>query len=681
MKTSNVLVFAIVTLAACRDELPSGPSSEPAAQLSRTLSAELIPGQYVVVFQNSVADVDVAAKRLAGKHRGKLKHTYKTALKAMAVELPDSAVAELRRDPDVKYIEQNQVFHAIAQPTTQPAATFGLDRIDQRRLPLSNSYSYILDGSGVRVYILDTGINFGHRDFGGRAVLGIDAIGTDGVDCNGHGTHVAGTVGGTTYGVAKKVRLVAVRVLDCGGRGDLFSVLDGIDWVTSNRVLPAVANMSLSGGFSATLNDAITRSISSGVTYVVAAGNAAADACSFTPSSVFPAIVVGATGQDDAFAPFSNSGDCVDLEAPGVEITSDWIGSTDATGILSGTSMASPHAAGAAALYLSAHPNASTTEVQSQLTSNATAGVITGLPGTTKSRLLYTGFLTADLWQPRAPLPRARRELAVGNANGIIYAIGGIAASGTVAEVTAYDPIGNAWSSKAPLPSARQSGNGASYVGGRLYVAGGLNASGVLTKTLYGYNTTTNLWFSRANMPVLSGCGLSASIGGKLYVFSGCTGTTAATAGLLHRFDPGTNLWTALKAAPHAHRYPAGGVINGKLYVAGGVDASGFATGTLDVYDPATNAWTTLQPSFFQRRVAGGAVVNGNLYLIGGRDAAGVYMTSVEAYNPATNRWTSRGALAQGRSGLGAAVSNGLIFAVGGRNNTTVFATNQAYWP
>jgi subtilisin family serine protease len=687
MKPFALLTLAAVGLGACQDaSSPSAPTSEHTPAFSvRAQPAELIPGQYIVVFRKDVRDVKSVARALAGKHAGKLKHTYEAALKGMAIELSDTAAAALRQDPAVEYVEQNQVVRAIAEPIVQPGATAGLDRVDQRFLPLSGTYSYSADGTGVDVYIIDTGINFDHIDFGGRAVLGIDASEsgtTDGVDCNGHGTHVAGTVGGATYGVAKKVQLYAVRVLDCQGIGNLFTVLDGIDWITRRGRSKAVANMSLVGGYSPAMNDAVIHSIASGVTYVVAAGNSAADACSYSPSSLFPAIVVAASDQNDGFASFSNHGSCVDMEAPGVAITSDWIGSDTATNTISGTSMASPHVAGAAALYLSTNPYLyAPNHVEAALTSNATAGVLTSVPAGTLNRLLYTGFLITNIWQPRAPLPTPRRELALAVVDKVIYAIGGVTATGTIAGVAAYDLDTRTWGSKAPLPAARQAGDGAVLIGGLVYAPGGYNASNVLTKSLYAYNPSSNTWVTKATMPITSGCGASYGINGKLYVFTGCTGTTSAPAGLLHRYDPSTNTWTVRKTAPHAHRYPAAGVIAGKLYVAGGNNGSG-ASATLDVYDPATNTWATRASMPTARRGgAPGAVTGGKLYVIGGLNAAGNYIGTVEAYTPTTNTWVTKTSLPGPRSGLGAAARNGLIFAVGGRNSTGLLATNETYRP
>jgi subtilisin family serine protease len=687
MRPVAFLTFASVVLGACQDATsPSAPTNEQAPDLSaRGQPGEPIPGRYIVVFRGDVQSTESVAKALAGKHRGKLKHTYKAALKGMAIELSDSAAAALRQEPAVEYVEQDQMAHVIVEPIVQPGATVGLDRVDQRFLPLSGTYSYSADGTGVRVYIIDTGIYFGHDEFGGRAQTGIDAVTSGGsaADCHGHGTHVAGTVGGTIYGVAKNVRLYAVRVLDCGGSGSYSQVIAGIDWVTANRVLPAVANMSLGGGYSSALNQAVTNSILAGVSYAVAAGNSAADACSYSPSSVFPALVVGASDRNDVLASFSNTGYCVDLQAPGVAITSAWIGSAGATNTISGTSMAAPHVAGAAALHLSTTPRASPQDVGVALTNGATPDVLTSVPIGTNNLLLYTGLIRPNGWEPAAPLPQPRRDLALASANGLIYAIGGVTTKGTVAGVAAFYPSANSWTPRTPLPSARHSSDGAAFLGSLIYVPGGFNGSNVLTRTLYAYNPLANTWVSKANMPITSGCGVSHSIGGKLYVFTGCTGTTAAPAGLLHRYDPSTNTWTVRKAAPHAHRYPAAGVINGKLYVVGGNDGSTAATATLDVYDPATNTWSTKASMPTARRGgAAGAVVNGMLYVIGGRNSAGDYIPTVEAYNSATNTWVAKPSLAAARSGLGSVTYHtGSIFAVGGRNSSTLLATNETYRP
>jgi subtilisin family serine protease len=243
----------------------------------------------------------------------------------------------------------------------------------------------------VTAYVIDTGIKYTHQDFGTRASFGYDAVGTGGVDCNGHGTHVAGTIGGSTYGVAKGIKLVGVRVLNCSGSGTNAGVIAGIDWVTAHAVKPAVANMSLGGGASSALDAAVSRSISSGVTYAVAAGNSTANACYSSPSRVGPAITVGATTSTDARASYSNYGTCLDIFAPGSSITSDWYSTNTATNTISGTSMASPHVAGAAALVLANNPAFTPAQVRDSLVGKATANVVTNAGSGSPNRLLYVG--------------------------------------------------------------------------------------------------------------------------------------------------------------------------------------------------------------------------------------------------------------------------------------------------
>src|SRR4051812_33492128 len=631
MKFVALLTSAALLLGACNDAFSPSP---PAHQLVTPLVArggvgEPIPNQYIVVFRPGVASADVesVARMLAGRHRGRIKHTYRAALKGMSIELPDSVAAVLRLDPAVEYVEQDQVAHLVSEPIVQPGATSGLDRIDQRLLPLSGTYSYAADGTGVRIYIIDTGIYLDHSEFGGRAHSGFDAVTSGGSadDCHGHGTHVAGTVGGTTYGVAKNVQLYAVRVLDCGGSGTYSQVIAGIDWVTANRVRPAVANMSLGGGFSPALNLAVTNSVAAGVTYAVSAGNSGYDACSFSPASTPDAITAAATDVGDHFAYFSNYGSCVDIAAPGVDITSAWLGDTHATAILSGTSMASPHVAGTAALYLSLDRAAAPSQVAAALTSNGTRGIISGTPTGTSNLLLYDGFIGTPppAWQPMQPMMTARRNFIAGTATGILYAIGGNNAAGsTVSSVQAYNPATNTWSSKAALPAAREGGNGATTISGKIYVAGGQDAAGALTRSLYVYNISTNAWTTKANMPAVGACGGSARISGKLYVFSGCTrsstGAQIASA-LLHRYDPATNTWTTLRAGPAAHFQPAVAATGDKLYVVGGNNNAGVTTDRVDVYDPASNSWATRANMPTARVGAGATVAQGKLFVMGGR--------------------------------------------------------------
>jgi subtilisin family serine protease len=282
----------------------------------------------------------------------------------------------------------------------QTPATWGIDRSDQPLRPLNNTYEYTDTGAGVTAYVIDTGILAGHTQFGGRASIGIDTVGDgqNGVDCNGHGTHVAGTIGGTTYGIAKGVTIVAVRVLNCQGSGSYSGVIAGIDWVTGNHAAgtPAVANMSLGGSLSSALNTAVRNSILDGVFYAVAAGNSQQDACKYSPASTAEAVTVGATTSTDSLASYSNYGRCVDINAPGSSITSAWSTSTTATSTISGTSMATPHVAGAAALYLEDVPGATPQAVRDALVANG-SGVVSlssraKRAGTT-NRLLYTRFM------------------------------------------------------------------------------------------------------------------------------------------------------------------------------------------------------------------------------------------------------------------------------------------------
>jgi subtilisin family serine protease len=309
------------------------------------------------------------------------------ALRGFAVRGGPSLIVALRSDPGVQYVEQVQVYSIS---TDQSPATWGLDRIDQRNLPLNNNYTYNRTGAGVRAYIIDTGIRTDHNEFGGRATFAANFAGGQSVDCNGHGTHVAGTVGGKTYGVAKGVTLVAVKVLNCAGSGTTTGVVNGINWVAVNRVRPAVANMSLGGGASSAIDAALNGAVNAGVTFAVAAGNSSANACNYSPARAPAAITVGATTSTDVRASYSNFGSCLDIFAPGSGITSAWKNNTTATKTISGTSMASPHVAGAAALYLQGTTNVAPGTVASALIANATTGVVGNAGSGSPNRLLFT---------------------------------------------------------------------------------------------------------------------------------------------------------------------------------------------------------------------------------------------------------------------------------------------------
>ncbi len=353
-------------------------------------NARPIPDQYIVVLEDFVDDVPGAAAMLARMHGGgEVGATWDAALRGFAVRVNENAANGLAHDPWVKYIEEDG---EMSIDTTQTGATWGLDRIDQRNRPLSGTYTYTGTGTGVRVYVIDTGIRTTHTQFGGRASAVFDALGGNGQDCNGHGTHVAGTIGGSTYGVAKNALLRAVRVLDCNGSGSTSGVISGVNWVTTNHISPSVANMSLGGGASSSLDTAVSNSIASGVTYAIAAGNSNTDACTQSPARVGSAITVGSTTSSDARSSFSNFGTCVDIFAPGSSITSSWATSDTATNTISGTSMASPHVAGVAAVYLSTHAGSSPSTIRNALVNNATTGLITNVGTGSPNRLLFTNY-------------------------------------------------------------------------------------------------------------------------------------------------------------------------------------------------------------------------------------------------------------------------------------------------
>ena len=396
----------------------------PGSAAGTTPAPEVIPGQYIVTLKAGVSAETVAQET---ESRGdKVEHVYKGAGRGFAGKFSDDEVARLKADPRVLRVEADQVVHALG--IQAPTPSWGLDRIDERALDGTSSYTYPSTASSVTAYVIDTGIAPGSSDFTGRLGAGQNFVAAGGTvdpanwaDCNGHGTHVAGTIGGTTYGVAKGVTLVPVRVLDCSGNGSSSGVIAGLDWMTAQHLAGAraVANLSLGGGFSQSLNDAVTRAVADGVVVVVAAGNSSADACTSSPSSTPSALTVGATDSGDARASFSNYGPCLDVFAPGVGITSDWIGSADATNTISGTSMASPHVAGVAALYLEQGQGAN------DLLANATTGFVTNAGGGSPDKLVYVGTepQTAPVRPPNDAFANA--QLLTGG-------------TGTVAGTTAY---------------------------------------------------------------------------------------------------------------------------------------------------------------------------------------------------------------------------------------------------
>lgn len=373
---------------------PAGPKDDTEKFIRMGKTA--IPFSYIVVLDadSDVVNGDVAfaaqsASELTANYGGVITNIYGHALNGYSAQMSEDQAIKLSQDPRVKFVEEDSIMEATVTQNNPPS--WGLDRIDQANLPLSSSYSYTTTGSGVNAYIIDTGIRRTHTQFGGRAFVGFDAIG-DGQntnDCNGHGTHVAGTVGGSTVGVAKAVRLFAVRVLNCSGSGSNSGVIAGVNWVTSNRILPAVANMSLGGGASTALDTAVRNSIASGVTYAVAAGNSNVNASSSSPARVAEAITVGSSTINDARSSFSNFGSVVDIFAPGSNIVSSWFTSDTAGATLSGTSMASPHVAGVAARVLQGNPGASPATVRNSIVNAAGLNKLSGIPSGTSNRLLF----------------------------------------------------------------------------------------------------------------------------------------------------------------------------------------------------------------------------------------------------------------------------------------------------
>ena len=352
----------------------------------------IIKNQYIVILNKDAGPSKDFAQNIAKQHAGKVLQSYDTVLKGFAIYLPDTAgaafIEAMKKNPHVLSVESDTIVNIDA--TTQSNPDWGLDRIDQKALPLNSTYSYLQTGSGTTAYIVDTGILSSHQEFSGRVLSGYTAIsdGNGTTDCNGHGTHVAGTVGGTTYGVAKNVNLVPIRILGCDGSGASSNVIAGLDWILKNGKKPAVVNISLGGATSSSLDSAVENLYNNGYVMVVAAGNSNTDACTSSPARVSKAITVAATDNTDTRASYSNYGSCVDIFAPGSQINSSWIGSNTATKILNGTSMATPHVAGVVAEMLQSTPTASPQTISTNLLNQASSNVVKN-PSGSPNRLLY----------------------------------------------------------------------------------------------------------------------------------------------------------------------------------------------------------------------------------------------------------------------------------------------------
>jgi subtilisin family serine protease len=390
-------------LAGCGEDGSSPIAPAPEAGPAGAAASRAAHGKYIVVFRDDVRDVPGLANALVRQHGGSLVAVYQHALRGFGASLPPAAVEALARNPQVAYVEPEIILtgscSSYISSTPQCGAPWGLDRVDARNVQDGVYDQFFGNGAGVNVYVLDSGIRFSHAEFGGRAVSGYDFVSndSDASDCFGHGTQVAGNIGGATYGVAKSVQLVSVRVLDCSNGGSSLGVVSGIDWVTANHAKPAVANMSLGGSVSTAIDAAVRRSISAGITYVVAAGNSNISACNVSPARVGEAVTVGASNSSDArwvtsSTSASNFGTCLDMFAPGQNTTSAaHTGDTD-TRVNTGTSFASPHAAGAAALLLANYPSYTPAQVQANLKQNTSDGYLSNIGTGSPNKLLYVGL-------------------------------------------------------------------------------------------------------------------------------------------------------------------------------------------------------------------------------------------------------------------------------------------------
>ena len=402
MKRLLAVCAGTLFLAACNDATaPITPKSSAPVAPSNGPNADIRPGHYIVLLKSGAPSAEAVVHRHALSKALTVDQHFKTVMHGFAAAFSEEDLDSLRNDPDVERIEPDRIVHQLGSET---GMGWALDRVDQHAMPLNGSFSYGATGSGVNIYVVDGGIRYSHTEFGGRAHFAFDALGGDGSDCNGHGTGVAGVAAGSVHGVAKSANIYSVRVFPCSGTTNLSTILAGVDWVTAHHKSPAVANLSLGAAAAPILDTAVERSIRSGVTYVVAAGNNGGDACAMSPGKLPDVINVGASDASDSRASWSNYGSCVHIFAPGVAVGSADYYSDVSYANWNGTSMAAPLVSGAVALYLQEHPTASPSAVRSAMLSSTTSGVISNASGSA-NRLLYTSFIGTVSAPAPAPAP------------------------------------------------------------------------------------------------------------------------------------------------------------------------------------------------------------------------------------------------------------------------------------